>query len=57
MPLNHKNTKVHKRYLSIYDTVGTTCKESLPEEFGINEKKILEKFSVLVFSWQTNYEH
>ena len=47
MPLNHKNTKVHKRYLSIYDTVGTTCKESLPEELGINEKKILEEFCVL----------
>ncbi len=48
MPLNHlpaqsqrfvsakagKNTKSHKKYLSIYDTVGTTCKESLPEELG-----------------------
>ena len=49
MPLNYKNAKAHKKYLS------TTCKESLPEELGINEKKILEEFCVLVFSWQKNY--
>jgi len=38
MPLNHENTKEHKKYLS------TTCKELLPEELWVNVKKILEEF-------------